>query len=206
MANGYKKYMKKEAQKNSPLLKIFIVSFFGMLLICTFVINYLSKNLSVDTSIGDYKEQKIEDMDEKKIVDLSRLEMIQSEDRGRDFTETTEQPQNKEAKESINDTVYEDNNKQILTNFKEEQPTETTIDEPKEVNYKVYIGSYTSAEQARVAKEIIQDSGNGLTPIVKAVGAENYTLQVGSFKNRKSAQSMLNTVLQAHLPGRISEE
>ena len=35
---GYKKYMKKEAQKDHSLVKIFLISFFGMLLVFTFVI------------------------------------------------------------------------------------------------------------------------------------------------------------------------
>ena len=32
---GYKKYMKKEAQKDHSLVKIFLISFFGMLLVFT---------------------------------------------------------------------------------------------------------------------------------------------------------------------------
>ena len=55
--HGYKKYMKKEVRQGNPLLKIFIISFFGMLLLFTFLINYISKVVTVDTSIGNYKEQ-----------------------------------------------------------------------------------------------------------------------------------------------------
>ena len=44
---GYKKYMKKEAQKDNSLIKIFILSFFGMLLVFTFLIKSFSP--SVDT-------------------------------------------------------------------------------------------------------------------------------------------------------------
>ena len=49
---GYKKYMKKEAQKDNSLLKIFVLSFFGMLIVFTFLIKSFSP--TVDTSIGDY--------------------------------------------------------------------------------------------------------------------------------------------------------
>ena len=83
--SGYKKYMKKEARESNPLIKIFIISFFGMLLFFTFIIKSLMPN--VDTSIGDYKEQPSVNEEEisKKIVD-NRLEMIQNEDQGKNFS------------------------------------------------------------------------------------------------------------------------
>ena len=83
---GYKKYMKKEAQKDNSLIKIFILSFFGMLLVFTFLIKSFSP--SVDTSIGDYQQETVDyQQDEtKKIVD-DRLSMIQSEDQGKNFSD-----------------------------------------------------------------------------------------------------------------------
>ena len=82
MARGYKKYMKKDVQNENPLIKIFVLSFFGMLLIFTFLIKSFSP--TVDTSIGDYKEPSAmeDEMEQKKIVD-NRLEMIQNEDQGK---------------------------------------------------------------------------------------------------------------------------
>ena len=77
---------------------------------------------------------------------------------------------------------------------------------PKEVYYKVYIGSYSSSDQAKVAREIIQESGSGLNPIVKCIGANEYTLQVGIFKNKQSADSMLSVIIKNNLPGRIVQE
>ena len=70
----------------------------------------------------------------------------------------------------------------------------------------VFIGSYTSAEQAKVAKDIITENGSNLTPIVKCIGSNNYTLQVGIFKNKSSAEALLYAVQQNHLPGRIVQE
>ena len=92
------------------------------------------------------------------------------------------------------------------------QSGDVTVDAPQPVTpkaepvYKVYVGTYTSAEQAKVAKEIIQESGNGLNPIVKCIGSNNYTLQVGLFKSKQSAESLLYTVQQNHLPGRVVQE
>ena len=198
---GYKKYMKKEAQKEHSLVKIFLISFFGMLLVFTFVIKSFSP--SVDTSIGDYQQEAEVDTQEepKKIVD-DRLSMIQSEDQGRSFSELMAKPDDTaEVKETV----------QVNTVTPEPVQTvnETTVTPPTpqaEPVYKVFVGTYTSAEQAKVAKDIIQESGNGLNPIVKCIGSNNYTLQVGIFKNKQSAESLLYTVQQNHLPGRIVQD
>lgn len=198
---GYKKYMKKEAQKDHSLVKIFLISFFGMLLVFTFVIKSFSP--SVDTSIGDYQQEAEVDTQEepKKIVD-DRLSMIQSEDQGRSFSELMAKP---------DDTVEVKETVQVNTVTPEPVQTvnETTVTPPTpqaEPVYKVFVGTYTSAEQAKVAKDIIQESGNGLNPIVKCIGSNNYTLQVGIFKNKQSAESLLYTVQQNHLPGRIVQD
>ena len=57
-----------------------------------------------------------------------------------------------------------------------------------------------------MAKDIITEAGTSLTPIVKCVGSNNYTLQVGIFKNKASADALLYTIQQSHLPGRIVQE
>ena len=57
-----------------------------------------------------------------------------------------------------------------------------------------------------MAKDIIVEGGSNLTPIVKCIGSNNYTLQVGIFKNKQSAEGLLYTIQQNHLPGRIVQE
>lgn len=192
--HGYKKYMKKEAQAGNPLIKIFILSFFGMLLVFTFLIKSFSP--TVDTSIGDYQEQPAETVDEtKKIVD-NRLEMIQNEDQGKNFSDLMEKATDVPKDNTKSDVVLD---KTILSKANQTSAEEQAKTPAQDVVYKVYVGSYTSAEQAKVAKDIIIESGNGLTPIVKCIGANNYTLQVGIFKNKQSAETMLYTVQQNHL-------
>lgn len=199
-ARGYKKYMKPDARKGHPLIKIFIVSFFGMLLVCTFLINSVAKKMSVDTSIGDYKEQQFEDIEKKNIVD-NRLEMIQNEDRSRSFSDLMQNPSDeKKNAGSEPDNTYTSERAPVVSEAPVPSiPSQDTV-------YKVFIGSYTSAEQAKVAKEIIQESSNGLNPIVKCIGSNNYTLQVGIFKNKQSAETMLSTIQKTNLPGRIVQE
>ena len=76
---GYKKYMKKEAQKDNSLLKIFVLSFFGMLIVFTFLIKSFSP--TVDTSIGDYQDNSANQQeDTAKNVD-DRLSIIQIEEK-----------------------------------------------------------------------------------------------------------------------------
>ena len=197
---GYKKYMKPDVRQGHPLVKIFIVSFFGMLLLCTFLINSVAKKMSVDTSIGDYKEQKLDDFENKNIVD-NRLAMIQNEDQSRSFTDLMQNPSDEKK---TPETPQETSNISSEQTSQQTPAAEAPI--PQDVVYKVYIGSYTSAEQAKVAKEIIQESGNGLNPIVKCLGSNNYTLQVGIFKNKQSAETMLTTIQKTNLPGRIVKD
>jgi len=192
---GYKKYMKKSPDKNYNLLKLFIISFVGMLLVFTFIIKTFSSSLRADVSVGDYKQ---EEMDEtSKNVD-GRLAMLQDEDQGKDFTELTRRVDDTQTTNSNNIDVDKKNSSEQLN-----EAQNIIVQEPI---YKVYIGSYTSAEQAKVAKDIIQDTGTGLSPIVKCIGSNNYTLQVGIFKNRNSAENLLLSVQQNHLPGRIVQE
>lgn len=199
---GYKKYMKKEAQKDNSLLKIFVLSFFGMLIVFTFLIKSFSP--TVDTSIGDYQDNSDSQQEETaKNVD-DRLSMIQSEDQGRNFSDLMSKPDDVPQKADNQMDVVVDQPKTV----KENNVAETVTPQPVQADpvYKVFVGSYTSAEQAKVAKDIIQESGNGLNPIVKCIGSNNYTLQVGIFKNKQSAESLLYTVQQNHLPGRIVQD
>ena len=199
---GYKKYMKKEAQKDNSLLKIFVLSFFGMLIVFTFLIKSFSP--TVDTSIGDYQDNSANQQEETaKNVD-DRLSMIQSEDQGRSFSDLMSKPDDVPQKADNQTDVVVDQSKTV----KENNVAETVTPQPVQADpvYKVFVGSYTSAEQAKVAKDIIQESGNGLNPIVKCIGSNNYTLQVGIFKNKQSAESLLYTVQQNHFPGRIVQD
>lgn len=198
--HGYKKYMKQSVRKGHPLITLFVLSFFGMLLLCTFLINSFAKNMSVDTSIGDYKDSQLDEIENKDIVD-NRLAIIQEEDKNKTFTELMKNPDDENKNKKNNEDFSAENN----TNTSNDNNDTSIVVAPDTV-YKVYIGYYTSAEQAKVAKEIIQESGNGLNPIVKCIGANNYTLQVGIFKNKQSAETMLVTIQKSNLPGRIIQE
>ncbi len=50
------------------------------------------------------------------------------------------------------------------------------------------------------------EGGSNLTPIVKCIGSNNYTFTSRNFKNKQSAEGLLYTIQQNHLPGRIVQE
>ena len=195
MSKQYKKYMKKEVQEENPLLKVFVISFFGMLLVFTFLIKSFSP--TVDTTIGDYQAETVS-LEDKKNVD-GRLEIIQNEDQGRNFSDLMAHPDDIKVENTKNDEVKVQ--KEPIQNVSE--ALKTPDQEPV---YKVFVGNYTSAEQAKVAKDIIQESGAGFNPIVKCIGSNSYTLQIGIFKNKQSAESLLYTAQQNNLPGRIVQD
>ena len=193
-SRNYKKYMKNNATKDYSLLKLFAISFFGMLFVFTYLIKSFTP--SVDVSIGDYQQESsvtepVEDM--KTVVD-QRLAMIQEEDQGRNFSDLMKNPDDVPAQPERADL------KQLSETVKLEEKAPENQYASSEPLFKVFIGTYTSAEQAKVAKEIIAESGSNLNPIVKCIGSNNYTLQVGIFKSKASAESLLFTIQQNHLP------
>ena len=174
MAAGYKKYMKKNQTKDYGLLKLFIISFFGMLLVFTFLIKTLTP--SVDVSIGgDRPEPEMDNTDEmKKFVD-GRLTMIQDEDQGKNFSDLMKQAEDikPDTTPASNQTVEESVSEAFRT------PAADPV-------YKVFIGTYTSAEQAKVARDIIVESGSNLKTIVKFICYKNYNMKVRIFKKKKN--------------------
>lgn len=193
---GYKRYMKKNAQKRDySVIQLFILSFFGMLLIFTVLIKYFSP--SVDVSIGDYRQEPEQ---EERIVNVDdRLTDIQDEDQGKTFSDLMKKAEDVQPEQNI----LKD---EPITESAEIPNVQPAVPVKAEPVYKVYIGTYTTAEQAKVAKDIISESNLNLNPIVKCIGSNNYTLQVGIFKNKKGAETLLTLIHQNHLPGRILEE
>lgn len=80
------------------------------------------------------------------------------------------------------------------------QPSPAPV--PHYVNAKVVVGSYTTLEQAEVAKGILLDSGLGLSPFIRKIGSE-YTLQVGSYNSKEKAMSAAKDLLIKNYPARV---
>lgn len=74
------------------------------------------------------------------------------------------------------------------------------VNQPK--TYRVYVGMYSSQAQAEVARGILQDSGMGLTPVIKQA-AGGFTLQVGAFSKKETASNLASRLLNNNYPARV---
>ena len=83
-----------------------------------------------------------------------------------------------------------------------EQPKASAAPIPQSVNAKVVVGSYTTLEQAEVAKGILLDAGLGLAPFIRKIEGE-YTLQVGSYNSKEKAISAARELLIKNYPARV---
>ena len=86
-----------------------------------------------------------------------------------------------------------------------QQTNPAPVPAPAPKTYKVYIGSYSSAAQAEVAKGIIAETGLGINVFVKNING-SYTLQAGSFSAVDKAQSVANDLLKNNFPARVVAE
>ena len=216
----YKEYKKKlETNPNEGII-LFVSAFFVLLLIFLGVAKQLSPD--VDVSIGD-NEISSEEFERGSVDD--RLRLIQMEDNSyaesEDETFSPEleekviipeqkhktigaedeaivlEPHNPDTPEQNTETVQ-----QVQTPVQQVQPAQTVQPAQPAVNAKVIVGYYATAEQAEVAKGIIQVGGVNVQPGIKNIGAA-YTLQVGSFSSREKAQSVANDLLKNNVPARV---
>lgn len=218
---SYKEYKKRlESNPNEGLI-LFISAFFVMLLIFLGTVKQLSPD--VDVSIGDNSDSSVEDVERGSVDD--RLRQIQMEDNSYN-SENVDETFSPELEEKVRipkqktKTVGEQEGEAeviVLQNHDNPQQTkapETTAvhqntaaqTQPQQpqpvVNAKVIVGYYATAEQAEVAKSIIQDAGLNIQPFVKNIGSA-YTLQVGSFSSKEKAQSVANDLLKNNFPARV---
>ena len=81
---------------------------------------------------------------------------------------------------------------------------QTTAPAPA-INARVVVGFYSTAEQAEVAKGILQDAGLGVSPFIRKMGS-GYTLQVGSYNSKDTAMNVANELLIKNYPARVIVE
>ena len=148
-----------------------------------------SPELDEKIVLPSQKEKKAET---KEKLDGSELELRTSDKTGAQQSHIQE---TKNLKES----------EQKETTTKEVQPTShaQTTQTPTQMSYsRVVVGSYASEKQAEIAKAALQESGVGITPIIKNVGG-SYTLQVGSYSTKEKAQQAAANLVKNNLPARV---
>ena len=75
----------------------------------------------------------------------------------------------------------------------------------KTISAKVVVGSYSTMEQAQVAKGILMEAGLNIDPFVRNING-SYTIQTGSFTSREKAQAAANELLKNNFPARVLVE
>ena len=228
---GYKKKKNFKSSNNRDLMIFASVFLVGVLIILGFA-KILSPNVDVAISVNDETSIATDEDDNSSvsIVD-DRLRRLKLEDEGKKekdeemFTPELDErvilP--KQRRKTVGEMEAEKNNaveNKLTTEKLHEAMDSTKQTEQKEVKSsakpqapvvtetvkaKVVVGYYATEKQADVAKSIIQDAGLGVSPIVKNMGGY-YTLQVGSYTSRESAQQFANSLLKSNFPARVVVE
>lgn len=217
----YKENKKKVGSKNN--IVTFVVTFFITLLVFTAVAKSLSPD--VDVTIGNDSQTDAKDtgLGVKKFID-DRLKMIQMDDNSSGVSlpadenkpsrfstsdNSLQQPEEKVSlpQDNLNNTQIED--EPIILNTKKQPPRPSAKDLSTQVSTsstsKVIVGRYATFEQAKVAQEILLDSGLNITPFVRSYNG-GYTLQVGSYSTRAKAEELSSQLQQNNFPARIIQE
>ena len=232
MGNQYYKKYNKQVEEKPSYIKLFFGAFFMMLIL--FVVIAVHLFSSVDTAIGENDEGDIKEsgLGVKHLID-SRLKFIQMEDNNKlPSNQVPNVIQSKE--EAMNQTNNSSDEVQLQTfggqdysnpygnsnSFSsnqttfpetERQPIKHPTGVPSQTSssstvYKVFIGNYSTLEQARVAQSIVQDANIGVTSFVKTLSNGTYTIQVGSYNDVTKAQNLTNDLKRNHFPARMVQE
>ncbi len=218
--------------KNKRTLYLFFATFFFSMFLVGFIIKALSP--SVDVEIGDEVETN-QDSGESTSSDQSaggnvdnRLKWIQFEDNMPGVSKRldanvpgAEEPTLENKNNNANIQQNPDNSltqqiKDSKQNQYKVQKLEPPLPSSSEVARnagtqsqirvsKVYVGYYTSIDQAISVQNKLIDSDLNVSPFVKEVNGY-YVVQVGSFANRQKAQQLHGEVSAMGLPAKIVSE
>jgi len=219
----YKKDKKKLGSKNN--IVTFVVTFFITLLVFTAVAKSLSPNVDVTIGNDSATDAKDTGLGVKKFID-DRLKMIQMDDNsaGVSIQGSENKPSRFSTSANSDNSVQEPEEKVSIPQNNtdntaiEEEPITTVKKQPPRpsakdlstpfaatVSSKVIVGRYATFEQAKVAQEILLDSGINITPFVRSYNG-GYTLQVGSYSSRAKAEEISSELQRNNFPARIIQE
>lgn len=227
---SYSRYKKKKNSNPNKRILIFVTTFFATLLLFTVIAKSLSPD--VDVTIGEESatETKETGLGVKKFID-ERLKMIQMEDSNSGVAEKENARKTSEFSDTVFDNTNIDNEEKINIPSRQSKneitEADTELEEPmgsssvraprprtKELSTpfnssvrmtKVYVGRYSTLEQAKVAQDILMDAGLGITPFIKDTG-NYYTLQIGSYTSRAKAEGLASELQKNNFPARIVQE
>lgn len=231
---SYERYKKKKDDNPNKKMMIFVTTFFATLLVFTVVAKSLSPNVDVTIGDESETEAKETGLGVKKFID-ERLKMIQMDDTSsvatakkdskkpnededdgyNDYSNSMDEKVNLPTKHdryaNDDEVVEEPIQPQTAPTARTQPPRPTSkdlskpFDSPSAKVSKVYVGRYATLEQAKVAQEILMDSGLNITPFVKNTGSY-YTLQIGSYSSRAKAEGLASELQRNSFPARIVQE
>lgn len=222
--------MAKNSRKMRQGFVLFTITFLLTLMAVTYVIKNYSPN--VDVEIGGESENAMTydesgDIEPKKAVD-DRLKWIQLEDNmpgvskregeedSKDET-AVEQNVSTQNKEEEQQTEQKEQTANEITLPAEEvsipQNNDNRVKSPVQLENtarpfkmaKVYVGSYTSIEQAIQAQNKLMETNLAVSPFVKEVNG-TYVLQVGSYANMTKAETLVQEINAAGFNATIVQE
>ena len=225
---SYERYKKKKDSNPNKRMLIFISTFFATLLFFTIIAKGLSPD--VDVTIGDESQTDAKEtgLGVKKFID-ERLKMIQMDDSSAGVSVKNEAPKEYRYEETSYDkpivepeekvSIPNRSNDSDIVEYEEEVVKPTTVKRPprptgKDLSTpistapkvaKVYVGRYSTMEQAKVAQEILMDAGLGITPFVRDLGSA-YTLQIGSYSSKAKAEGIASELQRNSFPARVVQE
>jgi len=226
---SYERYKKKKDKNPNKRILIFITTFFATLLLFTIIASSLSPD--VDVTIGDESGTELKEtgLGVKKFID-DRLKLIQMEDNSAGVSIKGQKKNVPGFEDAINESPYPDiseekiklptkKDKQIYEgeeieeepinqpSYSPPRPTGKDFSNPFEgpKMAKVYVGRYSTLEQAQVAQEILMDAGLDVSPFIKNLGSY-YTLQVGSYSSRAKAEGIAQELQKNNFPARVVQE
>ncbi len=221
---SYQRYKKKRDSNPDKRMLVFVTTFFATLLLFTVIAKSLSPD--VDVTIGDESQTDAKEtgLGVKRFID-ERLKMIQLDDSSagvsvkeppkqhqeyyEDFDSFLQETEEKVSLPTKTDTYSEEENLEELVQSapKEQKLANKDLSRPFESvkTSKIYVGRYSTIEQAKVAQEILADSDLGVNPFIKDLG-RYYTLQIGVYSSRAKAEEITSRLLENNFPARVVQE
>lgn len=220
---SYDKYKTKKGSNPKRRFSLFLGTFLISLLAFLVLAQIMAPD--VDVTIGDEPEleEKNIGLGVKQFVD-ERLKTIEFDDMSNSPLHKSDEESDKISNIEEEKIVIPSSNvekSQKVAPVSTEPPVMPAYEAPRpEVNevvaskpkptvstgmVKVYVGKYSTDRQARVALDILMDSGLNVSPFVKNLGGI-YTLQIGSFSDKSRATEIANELTKNGFPARLVQE
>lgn len=215
--NNPLKRKKKKKKQNFGYLYLFTFVFIIVLIGISYILKSYSPDIDVEIGNNDALTLSETEMDvEIKSID-ERLKWIQMEDEMPTVAKRENETQNEEEKQKENIETE----KQIIKppipsieDIKEQRPDFRSIspatpviplpERPVTIT-KVYLGSYSTLEEAMAVQNKVANDDSSIEPFIKAI-RDTYIVQLGSFADKEKADAFIIKLKEkGYTPKVISE-